>query len=246
MRCGHYRLGLINRYGQGMSVRVLLVDGQPLVAGALVTALADHPDLEITRVRAGTGIDTLESASAQQPDVIVLDCWLPDIQGPAVVRLLDHRVPDSRVIVVSGFYDPRQIEESLSAGAVGFLPKTVEVAELAEAIRQAHAGTYPVDAQRLAQLRRTLRGRVNLAATYADRFASLTRRELEVLMRLNAGRSAEGIAAEFVVSPKTITNHIQNILNKTNTNSRGEALALAREIRFLEPPPSRWEQLEHG
>jgi two-component system response regulator DesR len=229
-----------------MAIRVLLVDAQALMAGALASALTRYPDLTITRVRPGTGVDTLEAASAQCPDVIVLDCWLPDMQGPALVRLLSHRAPGCRTLVLSGFYDPRQIEEALEAGAVGFLPKTVEVDDLAEAIRQAHAGTYPVDAQRLAQLRRHLRGRVDAAATYADRFASLTRRELEVLLRLNASGSAEDVAAEFVVSPKTVANHIQNILGKTGTNSRAEVLALAREIGFLQPPPSRWEELEYG
>lgn len=233
----HYRLPWLEGYGHGMSIAVLVVDGQALFAGALAGVLEDRFGFDVIDERPETAAEAIDAARRHRPDVVLLDAWLPDMQGPAATRVLKDRLPDCKVLMLAGFYSPQQIDDALGAGVVGYLPKSIAVDELADAIRQANAGTYPVDPEQLATLRRTLRHRSAVASEHAERLASLTQRELEVLRLLNQGRSTKEIAEHLWVSAKTAGNHIQRIFDKTNTSSRGEVLAIARETGFLHPPP---------
>lgn len=219
---------------------VLLVDTQTLLSDALAAELDRHSDLSVIDDRPSTGAEALEVAEAHQPDVALVDCWLPDVQGPAMVRMLLARLPACKVIVLSGFYSPKHIEDALLAGAVGFIPKTIRLDDLVQAIVDAQAGVYPVDAERLRKLRRTLSRRVEVNDVLHDRFTSLTPREVEVLNLLNQGRSTDEIADELHITVKTVTNHVQAILDKSGSSSRGQAVAVARNLAFVPPIPSRW------
>lgn len=208
--------------------RVLIVDAQFLVADALAAALAAYDDLTMLDDRPTSGLGALKAASAGRPDVVLLDYWLPDMEGPAAIREVLEGIPETKVVTISWFHGPEQIKAALQAGAVGFLPKSVSVAKVAEGVRRAHQGEDPVFGEKVADLVETLRSRVDAMEQTVDRFANLTARELEIVQLLAMGLSVVTIARRMGITEATARTHITRVLHKTEAGSQLEAVTMAR------------------
>lgn len=135
----------------GMAIRVLLADTQPLFAEVLSAALHEDPDLDLLNRRPSDGPSTVRAVLELRPDVALIDYWLPGLRGPEVLSGIRQTERPAPVLTLSGLRGPAHIKEALEAGAVGFLPKGVSVAQVAEAIHRAHAGEVPVFATELRQ-----------------------------------------------------------------------------------------------
>jgi two-component system response regulator DesR len=210
------------------SIGVLVGDPQYLMADALARALDREADLAIIEEHPTGGLDVIASVIRHRPDVAVIDYWLPGSHGPAAVRAIRASVPDQRILVLSAVSGPDQVRACLQAGAAGFLPKSVPVTLVAEAIRRAHAGENPVFKARLERMMTELSRRCLEQDIRVERLLSLTPRELAVLREMSSGRSVPDIARRLSIRSGTVRGHIHSILRKTDAHNQLEAVATAR------------------
>lgn len=210
-------------------IRVLVSDPQVLVADALAGALERYDDLEVVSARPESGTAAVQAAVAYEPQVILTEFWVSDMSGPAAVELLLGKLPDAKVLVLSWFHGPDQIHQALDAGAVAFLPKSLRVPQVHEAILRAHAGENPVFAEQLSRLVDLLERRGRYVTDMGQRLRSLSGRELEVLQLIAVGLPNDDIAARLGLATGTVRTHIHQILSKTGARSQVEAVAIARD-----------------
>lgn len=209
-------------------ITVLVADGQRLFAESLSLALEREPDLRVLQEHPTRGEDAFEAVRMYQPDVILVDYWIPGINGPATARSVRAWSPGPKVIILSWFHGPSQVQEAIEAGVNGFLPKSVGVAEVTAAIRRAHAGEDLVYAAELARMVERIQARAQHSEERMERMMKLTPREVEILRLLASGSLTKRIAVELGLSVGTIKNHIHNILKKTGARNQLEAVAMAQ------------------
>lgn len=163
----------------------------------------------------------LEAARAHQPDVAVVDIGLPDASGLSVVAELH---PSCRVLVLTSADDDATVFAALRAGATGYLVKTADADDLVRAVRTVATGDGVLAASVLDRVMRPVTARRPKGP-----FPDLTAREHEILELVAQGHSNAYIADRFVLSLKTVRNHVSTILTKIGAHSRAEAVAMARD-----------------
>lgn len=216
-----------------MSIRVLLADDERLVrAGFRMILKAEH-DLEVVG-EAADGLEAVEGTTKLQPDVVLMDIRMPNLDGlEATRRILTRPDPRPRVIVLTTFDLDEYVYEALRAGASGFLLKDAPEDQLVAAIRVAADGGSifaPSVTRRLIEefAKRAPRGA-------PPELQELTTRELEVLRLIARGLSNQEIAAKLVVSEHTAKTHVAHILQKLNLRDRVQAVVLAYETELVVP-----------
>lgn len=203
-------------------IRVLIVDDHAVVREGLRAFLELQDGLHVVG-EAGDGEEALELADRTRPDVILMDLVMPKLDGASAMRRLRERGQGARVIVLTSFLDDDRLMPAIEAGAAGYLLKNVEPAELARAVRVAHAGEAMIDPTVAARLVQTLAQRPS-AQSDDER---LTRREHEVLELIARGRSNKRIAVELGISEKTVKTHVGHVLSKLGVSDRTQAALLA-------------------
>lgn len=223
-----------------MAITVFVADAQPLLSEALAIALSRCPDLEPVDERANIAPDAIDAVRRHQPDVVLLDYWMPGIEGPASSGQVLRGLEGFKVVFLSWFFankpwfnPPGDIERVIRAGAVGFLPKHCRVDQVAEAVRLAHQGENPVLAEALKELLERMRGRRQHAGEMWEQLARLTPREIEILQLLAEGTTVAEAAAALYISPATLRTHVTRILQKTGTHSQVAAIATARNFGII-------------
>jgi len=204
---------------ESTQIRVMLVDDHAVVRSGLGAFLTAFDDLELV-AEAGGGEEAVRLCEEAQPDVVLMDLVMPGMDGAAATRAIREKCPHIQVIALTSFKEEALVEGVLQAGAIGYLLKNVSADELADAIREAHAGRptlAPEAAQALIQSTRKPQ-----APGY-----DLTERELEVLALMVEGLSNPEIAERLIVSRSTVKFHVSNILSKLSATSRTEAVSLA-------------------
>lgn len=209
--------------------RVLIADDHPAYRRGLRQMLDGVDDLEVAG-EAETGLRAVELAEELDPEVVVMDLRMPDLDGIEATRRLMRRTPAPAVIVLTMFEDDDSVFAAMRAGARGYLLKGAEQDEIVRAIEAAAAGEAifgPQVAQRLIDHFATGAGSTRAA------FPSLTDREREVLELLAAGKGNALIAHELVISLKTVRNHVSNIFTKLQVSDRAAAIVKAREAGLV-------------
>lgn len=204
-------------------VRILVTDDHPIVRDGLVAVLNTQPDFEVVG-EAGTGPETIDRAAALQPDVVLLDLEMPDMDGVETLQRLRARLPDIRVIIFTAFDTDERIVRAVQAGAQGYLLKGVPREDVFNAVRVVHAGgalLQPVIASKL--LRQVGQ---DPAPAPPD---TLTDREHDVLRLLARGLTNREIAAELVITERTAKFHVSSILGKLGAGNRTEAVTIAAQ-----------------
>jgi two-component system, NarL family, response regulator LiaR len=215
------------------AIRVLLVDDHAVVREGLRNFLALQDGLEIVG-EAGDGNEAIEQAQRLEPDVILMDLVMPGLDGIGAMRQLRSRSPRSRVIVLTSFLEDERVLPAIQAGAAGYLLKNVAPAELARAIRAAHAGEAIIDPTAAARLVHAIADETRPRIEEPER---LTRRERDVLELIARGRSNKRIAFELGISEKTVKTHVGHLLAKLGVTDRTQAALMAVEEGLVGPRP---------
>jgi NarL family two-component system response regulator LiaR len=205
-------------------IRVLIADDHSVVREGL-RAFLELQDGLLVVGEAGDGAEALAEAERLRPDVILMDLVMPRLDGVGAMRELRRLMPEVRVIVLTSFLDDDRLLPAIHAGAAGYLLKDVEPAELARAVRAAHAGEAMLDPAAAARLVEAVAGGQTSPA--AEERERLTRREREVLELIAQGRSNKRIALELGISEKTVKAHVGRLLAKLGVADRTQAALLA-------------------
>ena len=208
------------------TLRVLVADDHLIFRDGLRALLASTPDAELVG-EAATGEEAIALASSLQLDLVLMDLQMPDLNGIEATRRIVHDSPHIRVLVVTMFEDDSSVLAAMRAGARGYLLKGATHAEMARAIRAVGEGEAifsPAIAARLMEVFASFQ-----PATLPQVFPELSDREREILDLIAQGHKNPDIAVRLVLSPKTVRNHVTNILSKLQVTDRSEAIIRARE-----------------
>jgi len=206
-------------------IRVLVVDDHTMVRRGLAIFLKVFKDLEMAG-EAASGQEAVQLCAKLQPDVVLMDMVLPDMDGASATRLIRKQSKLIHVIALTSFKDEIIVHSALQAGAISYLLKDVNAEELAQAIRDAHAGRTTLSPEAAQAL-------VNSASQPPAPGLDLTERERGVLVLMVEGMNNKQIAAKLTISPSTVKSHVSNILSKLGVTSRTEAVTLALRSHII-------------
>ena len=204
-------------------IRVLICDDHAVVRQGLATFLDLQDDIEIAG-EAADGVDAVAKAASLQPDVVLMDLVMPQLDGVEAIRRIRAADPDAKIIVLTSYADDEKIFSAIRAGASGYLMKDVSPQDLAKAIRMARDGDpllHPDVARRL------MDHVSHPEPPGAAALARLTAREVEVLRLIARGLANKEIARELVLSEKTVKTHVSNLLQKLDLGDRTQAALFA-------------------
>lgn len=211
-----------------MPLKVLLVDDHQLIREGLCKFISLVPEKAVVVGEVASGHEAIAAAVKLQPDIILLDINLPDLDGVTVLRRLKEVIPQGKVIMLTIYDDETRVLEALKAGASGYLLKDISPDELIAALEQAAAGQSPMPARIAGKVVRELR-----RVSHDNTRMPLTPREIEVLRLVASGKSNKAIAETLFVSEKTVKTHLTNIFRKLEAKDRTEAAVWAIKASII-------------
>jgi DNA-binding NarL/FixJ family response regulator len=195
-------------------IRVLGVDDHPLLREGIAAIITSQPDMILVS-QAANGAEAIQQYRQHKPDVTLMDLRLPDLNGIDVMIAIRGEFPEARIIMLTTFEGDVEIQRALQAGARGYLLKNMPPSELAQVIRQVHAGKKRIPPEIAAQL----------AEHMSD--DNLTAREVEVLQQIAGGNRNRDIGDLLHISEETVKVHIKHIMDKLGAKDRTQAIAIA-------------------
>jgi DNA-binding NarL/FixJ family response regulator len=205
-------------------IRVLIADDHPVYRDGLRGLIARAPDLALVG-EAETGVEAVELAAAEHPAIVLMDIRMPEMTGIEATRQILAADPSVGVLVLTMSEDDDSLFAAMRAGARGYIPKDADADELLRAIRAAAVGEAIFGASIATRLMTFFSGGERSSAAFPE----LTERELEILELIAAGRSNADIGQRLGIAPKTVRNHVANVLNKLEVADRSQAIVRARE-----------------
>ena len=204
-------------------IKVVLVDDHSMIRIGLKAYLHTLPDIQVVG-EASSGEEAVLVVQETHPDVVLMDLIMTGMDGVEATRQVKHIHPAAQVIILTSYHEDSHIFPAIKAGALSYVLKDIDPDELAMAIRKAHAGQALLNPQVAARMVKELQGG---AAQESNPFLELTERELDVLRLLALGKSNQDIAADLVISEKTVKTHLTNLLAKLHLKDRTQAAAFA-------------------
>lgn len=204
-------------------ISVLIVDDHAIVRSGIRAYLDSQPDIQVVG-EADSAEAALRLAAELVPDVALMDLVMPGMDGVEATWRLKRVSPRTQVVVLTSFHEDTHIFPAIKAGALSYLLKDIQPADLSAAIRAAARGEASLNPRVAARLVEEMRtGR----ASATNPFLELTEREQEVLRLIAEGRSNSEIAAGLVLSEKTVKGYVSNILSKLQLTDRTQAAVYA-------------------
>ena len=203
-------------------VRLLIVDDQTLFRSGLARLLSAQPGLRVVG-EAGDGANAVRLVEELEPDVVLMDIRMPDVDGIEATRLITRARPATRVLILTTFHTDAYVLEALRAGACGYVLKDSSIEAISSSI-QAVLSSERVISGPIAQ---RMIGMLTGDSPNRDFYDGLTARELEVLKMIASGMPNKRIAYKLRISEKTVRNHISHIYEKLDIYDRSQAVLYA-------------------
>lgn len=203
-------------------IRVLIADDHHVVRRGLMVFLKTQKDIEVIG-EAKNGLDAVALAEELQPDIILMDLVMPELDGIGATKRITEKFPTMPVLMLTSFSDRDHVVPAMKAGAVGYQLKDIEPDDLVESIRQIMQGARIVHPAATDQLEKSEAEQESLAHNRHP----LTPREQDVLAELTKGKSNREIASSLFVTEKTVKTHISNIFTKLEVQDRTQAALYA-------------------
>jgi len=204
-----------------MTIRVMIADDHRVVRDGLRYLLSHEPDIEIV-AEAGDGEQTLSILAATRPDVLLLDLYMPKLDGHDVLTALSDAPHQPATVVLTSATDDADLVRAMQAGATSYLLKTATADEVIAAIRNAATGTPTLSTDLVTRLTRSLR-----RPPAADPLNRLSPRERDVLKLIANGQSNRQIARQLAIGEQTVKTHVSSILAKLDLQDRVQAAIFA-------------------
>jgi len=204
-------------------IRLMIADDHPVVRRGLTAMLEDQEDMVVV-AEASDGPEAVAAYRKHVPDVALIDFRMPGLGGAEVVAAVRAEFPAAQIIIITTYDTDEDLYQAVRAGARGYLLKDTSLNEFTDCIRRVSRGETRVSEALVARLA----GRVGAA--------ELTRRELEVLNRMAAGRANKEIATDLFVSESTVKTHINHIMAKLGCDDRTQAVTQALNSGLIRLP----------
>ncbi|HEY0803095.1 MAG TPA: response regulator transcription factor [Steroidobacteraceae bacterium] len=202
-------------------IRVLVVDGQPLMREGIAAVLSGKPDLTIVG-EASDGQEAIEKFRALRPDVTVMDLQMPRLSGIDAIHAIRHETPNARVVMLTTTTGDFWARRALKAGVASYMLKGQVRTELADIIRSVHQGM------------RRIEPAIALQMAECTDYQMPTSREVEVLDLIAAGNSNKLIARALLICEETAKSHVKNIIAKLGARDRTHAVTLGLRRGFIQ------------
>ncbi|MBR2939771.1 MAG: response regulator transcription factor [Kiritimatiellae bacterium] len=201
-------------------LKILIVDDHAIVRMGLASILETDPEFSVVGEADG-GRDALQKAEELEPDIVLMDLMMPDMDGAAATAALHTRFPKLKILILTTFGTADGIAHAIKAGAAGAVMKNIDFKELVAAIRSAAAG------------KRVLSSEIRRSLEETPPIPELTDRQQQILDSLTRGLTDADIAAELKLSPNGVRDHITAIYTKLGAANRAEAVAIALRKHLL-------------
>ncbi|WP_244632116.1 MULTISPECIES: response regulator transcription factor [unclassified Microbacterium] len=206
-------------------IRVVIVDDDPLVRSALSHFVSRDPNITVI-AQAEDGVEAISTVEREQPDVVMMDVQMPEMDGIEATGVIAERWPHVRVLAVTTLDGSDTVLPMLSAGASGYLLKDSSAEEIVTGVREVHSGASSLSPRIASMLIKHVRDSTPVAAD-ADALEPLTEREAEVLQCLAKGMSNAEIAKTLIVSEGTVKAHLGRMMAKWHLRDRVQILVTA-------------------
>jgi DNA-binding NarL/FixJ family response regulator len=212
-----------------VAIRVVIADDHSLVRQGLRRYLEMAGDIEIVG-EAATGTEVVAEVERVQPDIVLLDVRMPDMNGLEAAAAISGRFPDVGIVMLTAYDDRQLVVDAVKAGARGYVLKAREAEHLTQTVRLVAAGNLVIDPNLVVVLAEELS-----SARERDRRAeTLTGREIEIIQLLAFGHTNRDIAGKLFISPDTVKTHLEHIYQKLGASDRTAAVAEAMRRRLIE------------
>ncbi len=209
-------------------IKILIVDDHPLVREGLRAVLSAEDDLDVLG-EAENGSSAIRQSASLQPDVILMDLLMPEMNGGEAPRAILTAKPEQKIIILTSVDGIDILRGAIKAGALGYVSKNAPPSELIEAIRAVHGGSIVLPSQ----IARTLLHDAPALPPQVVPVDAITAREQEVLNLICKGLSNAEVARKLLISPRTVSVHVSRMLNKLRLDNRTQLVLHAINTEFF-------------
>jgi len=205
-------------------IRIVLVDDHALVRHGFRRILEDEPDLKVIG-EAGSGLEAIDAVKTLQPDVVVMDMAMPEMNGLHAAREILKQRPATRILILSMYSDEQYVRNALDAGVHGYILKGALETDMVRAVRAVSSGQQYLSPELAGVLIRALQSKTGAAEE--DPYDRLTQREKQVLQLIAHGKSNKEIAVLLDLSVNTVAVHRANLMNTLQIHKAAELVLYA-------------------
>jgi len=212
-----------------MKIKLLIVDDEPLIRGGLTTILETYDDIEVLG-NASNGMEAIDALKHQNVDVILMDIRMPKMDGVEATKIIKQQYPNIKVLILTTFKDDEYIKEAIAYGASGYLLKDSEYDQIYNSIKTIHQGKIVIDPDAIQSILK----QKNKSITKIIEEFNLSEQEVKIIKEVASGKSNKKISESIYLCEGTIKNHITNILDKLELESRTQLTAFAYKNNFMD------------